>query len=115
MTKSERYDVEELRRVVEEDAGCPEFPALAEAERRAGRAEEAHRISREGLARSPGRLAGRVSLGLALLELGDVDAARRELAEILDSALEPHLRTAGSSSVVQAEALAVADSSNSVA
>jgi hypothetical protein len=92
VSERSEYDIEELRRRVEEDPGCPEFPALAEAERRAGRAEEARRICEVGLARAPGRLAGRVSLGLALLELGESESAKRELEGILDSALEPHLR-----------------------
>lgn len=91
MSDGNDYDIEALRRRVDEDAGCPEFPALAEAERRAGRPEEARRICEAGLSLAPGRLAGRVSLGLALLELGESEPAKRELAGILDSALEPHL------------------------
>jgi hypothetical protein len=84
------FDLETLRSLVAQDPGCPEFPALAEAERRAGRAEVAQRISEEGLAQSPARLAGRVSLGLAMLDLGRHEEARLALAEILDPVLEPH-------------------------
>jgi hypothetical protein len=84
------FDLETLRSLVAQDPGCPEFPALAEAERRAGRAEVAQRISEEGLAQSPARLAGRVSLGLAMLDLGRLEEARLALAEILDPVLEPH-------------------------
>ncbi len=84
------YDLEALRRLVEDDPGAPEFPALAEALRRAGDAEAALAVSETGLEHAPARLAGRVSLGLALLDLGRRDEARDALSEILDAVLEPH-------------------------
>ena len=76
---------ERLRARVKRDPGCADFPALAEAERRAGRPEEAQRVAEAGLRAAPERLAGRVALGLALLDQGEVAAARRELAGVLDT------------------------------
>lgn len=64
--------------------GAPVFPALAEAHRRAGDAEKAARVAREGLAERPDLPAGRVALALALLDLERVEEARRELARVLD-------------------------------
>ena len=58
------------RRSLGADPGAPAFPALAEANRRAGRLDEAERVAREGLRRCPELLAGRVALALALLDLG---------------------------------------------
>ena len=52
---------------------------LAEEYRRAGQTEEAVRVSREGLNRHPGYLSARVTLGRALLNLGQLDEARLEL------------------------------------
>lgn len=77
-------DLARLRERVEHDPGCADFPAVAETERRAGRAEEAQRVAEAGLRAAPGRLAGRVALGLALLDQGELEAARRELAAVLD-------------------------------
>ena len=78
-------DLERLRQRVEQDAGCAEFPALAEAERRAGRLPEARRIAERGLRVRPDRLAGRVALGLVLLDQGDVTGAQRALAAVCES------------------------------
>jgi len=64
-------------------AGALAFPALAEAHRRAGRPEAAERVARQGLERAPGSVAGRVALGLALLDRKHVDEARAELARVL--------------------------------
>jgi tetratricopeptide (TPR) repeat protein len=66
------------------DPGAPCFPALAEAWRRAGDPERAARVAREGLRRRPDLVAGRVALGLALLDLGREEEARRELESALD-------------------------------
>jgi hypothetical protein len=99
---AEHYDFERLESLIDDDPGAPEFPALAEAHRRAGRAEDARQISEEGLREAPARLAGHVSLGLALLDLGKPEAARSELAGILDAVLEPHRVSAS----VQQEAVA---------
>ncbi len=60
------------------------FPALAEAYRRDGRPTDAERVAREGLRRVPSMLAGRVALGLALLDQGRTEDARAELERVLD-------------------------------
>lgn len=67
------------------DPGASAFPALAEANRRAGRAKEAERVAREGLQQRPEFVAGRVALSLALLDLGRVDDARAELVRALEA------------------------------
>jgi hypothetical protein len=90
MDPSHRFDIETLRTLVEKSPGSPEFPALAEATRRAGDPDQARRIALAGLEAAPGRLAGRVALGLALLDLGRDDEARQALSTILDAVLEPH-------------------------
>ena len=78
-----------LRARVGGDPGCAEFPALAEAERRAGRLEEALEVAEKGLRATPDRLAGRVALGLILLDLGKPEAARGELAKIFENMPSP--------------------------
>jgi len=88
----EVHDLETLRACVERNPGAPEFPALAEAERREGRPEEAARIARRGLEHAPARMAGHVSLALALLDLGETDAAREQMKKILEPLLAPHRR-----------------------
>ncbi len=84
------YDLEGLAALVAADPGSPEFPALAEAARRCGEPERARQIAAEGLEAAPARLAGRVALGLALLDLGRAEEASAELATILDAVVEPH-------------------------
>lgn len=74
-----------LRARVGGDPGCAEFPALAEAERLAGRLEAALEVAEKGLRATPDRLAGRVALGLILLDLGKPEAARGELAKIFEN------------------------------
>ncbi len=78
-----------LRARVGGDPGCAEFPALAEAERRAGRLEKALEVAEKGLRATPDRLAGRVALGLILLDLGKPEAARGELAKIFENMPSP--------------------------
>ncbi|HIF96053.1 MAG TPA: hypothetical protein EYQ54_03330, partial [Myxococcales bacterium] len=74
-----------LRARVAADPGCSDFPALADAERRAGRLDEALGVAEKGLRATPDRLAGRVALGLILLDLGKPEAARGELAKIFEN------------------------------
>jgi predicted Zn-dependent protease len=74
-----------LRKRVEKDPGCADFPSLAETERRAGRPEEAQHVAECGLAASPERIAGRVALGLALLDQGKLLAAQEALALIFET------------------------------
>jgi hypothetical protein len=92
--ETDEYDLQALKALVERNPGCPEFPALAEALRRAGLAEEARAVAERGLLQAPIRMSGQVSLGLSLIDLDDIVAARQALAPILDSLLEPH-RLAG--------------------
>lgn len=69
----------ELRRRIQADPASIAFAQLAEECRRQGSNEEAVEICRAGLARNPGYLSARITLGRALIELGDLDAAKAEL------------------------------------
>ena len=75
--------IEALKKRIQKDAGSIAFAQLAEEYRRAGRFQESIEVCRAGLARHPGYLSARVTLGRALLEVGDVDSAQRELGEVL--------------------------------
>jgi tetratricopeptide (TPR) repeat protein len=72
------------------------YAALAEAYRRAGRADEAVTLCREGLARHPGYATTRLVLAKSLLESGDVRTAREEIRRFLagEPDHEPGLRIA---------------------
>jgi predicted Zn-dependent protease len=72
------------------------YAALAEAYRRAGRADEAVTLCREGLLRHPGYGTTRLVLAKALIETGDVGAARTEIQRFLlgEPDHEPALRIA---------------------
>jgi hypothetical protein len=76
-------EIVRLQALAEGDPGSSVFPALAEAHRLAGRPDEAERIARAGLERHPDRVAGRVALGLALLDGGCLDEARCEFQAVL--------------------------------
>src|SRR5829696_8916841 len=80
--------IEELRRRVHADPASIAFAALAEEYRRLGRYDEAVATCRAGLLRHPAYLSARVTLGRALIETGDFDAAREELDTVLRSAPE---------------------------
>ncbi len=80
--------IDDLRRRVEADPASIAFAQLAEEYRRAGQTEEAVRVSREGLNRHPGYLSARVTLGRALLDLGQLDEARLELQFVATEAPE---------------------------
>src|ERR1044072_7466341 len=80
--------LEELRRRVQADPASIAFAALAEEYRRIGHYEEAIEACRVGLQRHPAYLSARVTLGRALIELGQYDAAREELETVLRSAPE---------------------------
>src|SRR4029079_12583411 len=79
---------EELRRRVQADPASIAFAALAEEYRRVGRYDDAVETCRTGLLRHPAYLSARVTLGRALIETGDFDAAREELETVLRSAPE---------------------------
>jgi tetratricopeptide (TPR) repeat protein len=80
--------IEELRRRVQQDPASIAFAQLAEEYRRAGSFEDAIAASRAGLAIHPGYLSARVTLGRALIEVNDLDAAHAELTYVLKSAPE---------------------------
>jgi hypothetical protein len=77
-------EIARLEAVVGGDPGAPAFPALAEANRRAGREKEAERVAREGLLHRPDCAAGRVALALALLDQEREDEARNVLERVLE-------------------------------
>jgi len=63
-----------------------DFPGRAEALRRAGEADAALRLARQGLAAHPTSLEGHIAAALALLDLHHPDEARRALEAALDAA-----------------------------
>ncbi len=80
--------IDELRRRVQSDPASIAFAQLAEEYRRSGQTEEAVRVCREGLTRHPGYLSARVTLGRALLDLGQLMGAREELEFVVAEAPE---------------------------
>jgi tetratricopeptide (TPR) repeat protein len=78
--------IAELRRRVEADPSSIAFAQLAEEYRRAGNYEAAEQTCRTGLARHPGYLSARVTLGRTLIERGDLDGAQAELQFVLNGA-----------------------------
>ena len=78
-------ELERLQGLLGSDPGSAVFPALAETHRRAGEPGLAEVIARAGLDRRPDALAGRVALGLALLDQERLDEARVELERVLAS------------------------------
>ena len=84
-------DLASLHAAVVADPGCSAFPALAESHRRAGRFADARRVAEEGLGVRPDDRDGQLALGLALLDLGELSAAREVLAGGLSLALSPML------------------------
>jgi tetratricopeptide (TPR) repeat protein len=80
--------IEQLRRRVEADPASFAFAALAEEYRKAGRHREAVDTCRAGLRRHPEYTSARATLGRALLDTDQVDAAARELERVLAAAPE---------------------------
>jgi tetratricopeptide (TPR) repeat protein len=80
--------IEELQRRVKKDPASIAFAQLAEEYRRQGQLQEAVDICLTGLARHPGYLSARVTLGRSLMALGDFCQAEKELAEVLRMAPE---------------------------
>lgn len=78
--------ITELRRRVQADPSSIAFAQLGEELRRAGANEEAIDVCQSGLARHPGYLSARVTLGRALLELGQLDDAHVELSVVVENA-----------------------------
>jgi tetratricopeptide (TPR) repeat protein len=80
--------IDDLRRRVQRDPSSVAFAQLAEAYRRAGRYQAAIQLCRAGLAQHPGYLSARVTLGRALIEIGLLDDAQRELEQVVRTAPE---------------------------
>jgi predicted Zn-dependent protease len=80
--------IDELRGRIQKDPASIAFAQLAEEYRRAGRSREAIDACRAGLARHPGYLSARVTLGRALLEVNELGDAHSELTEVLRQAPE---------------------------
>jgi Flp pilus assembly protein TadD len=78
--------LEELRRRVHKDPASLVFAQLAEEYRRAGQYDDAIRTCCDGLTHHPSYLSARVTLGRALLAVGDIDAAEHELRAVLETA-----------------------------
>jgi tetratricopeptide (TPR) repeat protein len=85
---AEHPRIDDLRRRVQKDPASIAFAQLAEEHRRAGQFAEAVEVCRAGLAIHPSYLSARVTLGRALIELGQLDDARAELDTVLKSAPE---------------------------
>jgi predicted Zn-dependent protease len=80
--------LEELKRRVQRDPASISFAALAEEYRRLGMFPEAIETCRAGLERHPSYISARVTLGRALVEVGEFDEASAELEHVLRSAPE---------------------------
>jgi tetratricopeptide (TPR) repeat protein len=76
----------ELRRRVQADPASIAFAQLAEECRRSGAPDEAIGICRAGLAHHPDYLSARVTLGRALIEVGQFDEAATELTRVVATA-----------------------------
>lgn len=85
---AEYFQIDELTRRLARAPGSIAFAQLAEALRRAGRIDEAVEACRAGLVHHPDYLSAHVTLGRALIEQGDLDAAETELAGVLAAAPE---------------------------
>jgi tetratricopeptide (TPR) repeat protein len=88
ITVVESTKLEELRRRVQRDPASVSFAALAEEYRRLGRLADAIDTCRAGLLRHPSYQSARVTLGRALVEMGDLDRAAAELEYVLRAAPE---------------------------
>src|SRR5690606_27140338 len=78
--------LDELRRRLGNGPAPGAFAALAEEHRRSGRLDEAVSVCREGLERYPTYVSARVTLGRALLDLGDAAGAIGELEHAVEQA-----------------------------
>jgi tetratricopeptide (TPR) repeat protein len=83
---SDPVRLEDLRRRIEHDPASIAFAQLAEECRRLGLHQEAVDVCRRGLVRHPGYLSARVTLGRALIQLGQLDEAQQELEIVLKGA-----------------------------
>lgn len=78
--------LEELERRLRADPSSVAFANLAEQYRRAGRFDDTVIACRSGLTHHPGYVSARVTLGRALVALGDLSSAADELRAVLADA-----------------------------
>lgn len=78
--------IDDLRRRLEKDPGSRLFAQLAEELRKDGELEEAIRVCRAGLQKHAAYPSARMTLGRALLDTGDIAAARVEFETVLKGA-----------------------------
>lgn len=78
--------LEDLKRRVQQDPASIAFAALADEYRRLGLFHDAIETCRAGLQRHPAYLSARVTLGRALLEIGEYDEAQAELDQVIRAA-----------------------------
>jgi tetratricopeptide (TPR) repeat protein len=83
---AENPRIEELRRRLDKEPGSRLFAQLAEELRKEGELGEAIRVSRTGLSLHPNYPSARMTLGRALLDSGDLPAARAEFEAVLRGA-----------------------------
>ena len=80
--------IKDLRRRADSDPASIVFAALAEEYRRAERFEEAIATCRAGLEHHPAFLSARVTLGRALIEVGELEEAKDVLKHVVNAAPE---------------------------
>jgi tetratricopeptide (TPR) repeat protein len=85
---SDNPRIDELKRRVQQDPASIAFAALADEYRRAGLFHDAIETCRAGLQRHPSYVSARVTLGRALIELGEFQEAAEHLEQVLRSAPE---------------------------
>jgi uncharacterized protein DUF4388/uncharacterized protein DUF4339/tetratricopeptide repeat protein len=78
--------VDDLRKRLEKEPGSRLFAQLAEELRKDGQLEEAINVCRTGLQKHPSYPSARITLARALIDSGDVAAARAELESVLQAA-----------------------------
>jgi tetratricopeptide (TPR) repeat protein len=78
--------IDDLRRRLDKDPAARLFAQLAEELRKEGELAEAIRVARAGLAHHPSYPSARMTLGRALLDTGDLRAARVEFETVLRGA-----------------------------
>ncbi len=81
MADTRRLD--ELKSRVQQDPASIAFAALADEYRRMGQFHDAIETCRAGLLRHPAYVSARVTLGRALLEIGEYDDAQEQLEQVI--------------------------------
>jgi pentatricopeptide repeat protein len=78
--------LDDLRKRLEKEPGSRLFAQLAEELRKEGELEESIQVAREGLKKHPAYPSARMTLGRALLDTGDLAAAKDEFEAVLKGA-----------------------------